>query len=431
MVAKIGRGSNLLGVLSYNYEKVEDDNGNILHTHNMILPLDGNWNTSVLARSFDTYLIANQRTEKPILHISINPDPKDEVSDDNFKEIATEYMQKMGYGNQPFVVFKHTDIERTHIHIVSVCVDEQGKKIDDSFEKRKSMRVCRELEEKFGLQSALDKKETKDKALFNPVDYRKNDIKSQLASIVRYIHKYYQFQSLGEYTALLKQLNIGTEKVEGELHGEHRRGLVYFALDENGEKVSNPFKSSLFGKSAGLPSLEKQMQKNKPKLKQQDKSTLKKHIKDALQSTKTKADFMEALLKNKISVVFRENDQGRLYGVTFIDHNTRCVWNGSRLGKDFSANFFHKHFAEQNDQETAEQTTQQNQFSYPEELENSNDNDFQETTYYEYEYEYEYDNSTLRELFNLLPEDQGINYEEEAFINRMKRKKKKRKKRRK
>ncbi|WP_236682759.1 conjugal transfer protein MobB [Riemerella anatipestifer] len=393
----------------------------------MIHPLDGQWDTSALARSFEPYLIVNQRTEKPILHISINPDPKDEVSDNDFKEIATEYMQEMGYGNQPFVVFKHTDIERTHIHIVSVCVDEQGKKINDAFEKRKSMRVCRALEEKFGLQSALDKKEGEDKALFQPVDYRKADLKSQLASIVRYIPQYYQFQSLGEYTALLKLLNIGTEKVEGELHGEHRRGLVYFALDENGEKASNPFKSSLFGKKAGLPSLEKQMEQHKPQLNKQDKSTLKQHIKNALKTTQSKAEFMKTLVSHKISVVFRENDQGRLYGVTFIDHNTRFVWNGSRLGKDFSANFFHQYFAGQNDQQITEQTTEQSQFSYPEELKNSNDNNFQETTYYEYEYDY----LTIKALFSLLPENQGVDYEEEAFINRMRRKKKKIKKRKK
>ncbi len=406
---------------------MEDDNGNILYTHRMIHPLDGQWDTSALARSFEPYLIVNQRTEKPILHISINPDPKDEVSDNDFKEIATEYMQEMGYGNQPFVVFKHTDIERTHIHIVSVCVDEQGKKINDAFEKRKSMRVCRALEEKFGLQSALDKKEGEDKALFQPVDYRKADLKSQLASIVRYIPQYYQFQSLGEYTALLKLLNIGTEKVEGELHGEHRRGLVYFALDENGEKASNPFKSSLFGKKAGLPSLEKQMEQHKPQLNKQDKSTLKQHIKNALKTTQSKAEFMKTLVSHKISVVFRENDQGRLYGVTFIDHNTRFVWNGSRLGKDFSANFFHQYFAGQNDQQITEQTTEQSQFSYPEELKNSNDNNFQETTYYEYEYDY----LTIKALFSLLPENQGVDYEEEAFINRMRRKKKKIKKRKK
>ncbi|MFL1603114.1 conjugal transfer protein MobB [Riemerella anatipestifer] len=427
MVAKIGRGSNLLGVLLYNYEKVEDDNGNILHTHRMIHPLDGQWDTSVLARSFEPYLIVNQRTEKPILHISINPDPKDEVSDNDFKEIATEYMQEMGYGNQPFVVFKHTDIERTHIHIVSVCVDEQGKKINDAFEKRKSMRVCRALEEKFGLQSALDKKEGEDKVLFQPVDYRKADLKSQLASIVRYIPQYYQFQSLGEYTALLKLLNIGTEKVEGELHGEHRRGLVYFALDENGEKASNPFKSSLFGKKAGLPSLEKQMEQHKPQLNKQDKSTLKQHIKNALKTTQSKAEFMKTLVSHKISVVFRENDQGRLYGVTFIDHNTRFVWNGSRLGKDFSANFFHKHFTQEQEQTTPENYSQQFNPKGTDTEVNSNDNDYQETTYYEYEYDY----PTIKALFSLLPKDQGVDYEEEAFINRMRRKKKKIKKRKK
>jgi hypothetical protein len=80
------------------------------------------------------------------LHISLNPDPKDKVSDDKFREMAEQYMREMGYGEQPFVVFKHTDIDRSHIHIVSVCVDEEGKKISDKFEKMRSMNVCRELE---------------------------------------------------------------------------------------------------------------------------------------------------------------------------------------------------------------------------------------------------------------------------------------------
>ena len=41
-----------------------------------------------------------------------------------------------------------------------------------------------------------------------------------------------------------------------------------------------------------------------------------------------------------IDVVFRENDEGRIYGATFIDHKNREVYNGSRLGKEFSANAF-------------------------------------------------------------------------------------------
>ena len=143
MIAKIGRGSNLYGALVYNQLKVEKENGQILFTNRIIETPNAQYSIAQLTQSFEPYLIANRNTEKPILHISLNPDPKDNVSDEKFKLMAQEYMQELGYGEQPFVVFKHTDIVRTHIHIVSVCVDEEGKKISDKFEKIRSMNVFR------------------------------------------------------------------------------------------------------------------------------------------------------------------------------------------------------------------------------------------------------------------------------------------------
>ncbi|WP_308224909.1 relaxase/mobilization nuclease domain-containing protein [Flavobacterium sp. J372] len=136
MVAKINRGKSLLGAIKYNLEKVDQGNGSILSTSKIIESADGSYNIDQFSRSFQPYLMANRKTEKPILHISLNPDPKDKVSADTLRELAQDYMRQMGYSNQPFAVFKHTDIDRTHIHIVSVCVNEQGKKISDTFEKK-------------------------------------------------------------------------------------------------------------------------------------------------------------------------------------------------------------------------------------------------------------------------------------------------------
>lgn len=146
MIAKIGRSANLYGALAYNNLKVEKENGQILFTNKIIETSDGQYSVAQLAQSFAPYLLANQNTEKHTLHISLNPDPKDKVSDDTYREMAQQYMKELGYGDQPFVVFKHTDIDRSHIHIVSVCVDENGKKIPDKFEKVRSMNICRELE---------------------------------------------------------------------------------------------------------------------------------------------------------------------------------------------------------------------------------------------------------------------------------------------
>lgn len=101
--------------------------------------------------------------------------------------------------------------------------------------------------------------------IFKPVDHSTNDLKSQIAAVVRYLPRYYQYQSLGAYNALLSLFNITAEEVKGELHGQPRQGLVYFALNTNGEKASNPFKASLFGKQAGYVELQNTMLNPKKK----------------------------------------------------------------------------------------------------------------------------------------------------------------------
>ncbi|EJL74362.1 conjugal transfer protein MobB [Chryseobacterium populi] len=342
MIAKIGRGKSLFGALSYNHQKIEKENGQIIHTHKMMETPDGTYSIATLCRSFESYLAANRNTEKPVLHISLNPGPKDQVSDEKFRAMAAQYMLEMGYGEQPYVVYKHTDIERTHIHIVSVCVNEEGRKISDKFEKRRSMAVCRNMEKTFGLLPVDNKEEKQSEGMvFHPVDYTKGNIKSQIASIVRYLPSYYKFQTLGEYNALLSLFNITAEKVEGELHGKLKHGLVYFALNDQGEKCSNPFKASLFGKNAGFAQLELHFAECKENAKSNDtRNKVKMIIAEVMKAARNEKEFKNLLAMQNINIVVRRNDSGRIYGVTFIDHNSKTVWNGSRLEKEYSANIF-------------------------------------------------------------------------------------------
>jgi hypothetical protein len=121
--------------------------------------------------------------------------------------------------------------------------------------------------------------------------------------------------------------------------------LVYSALDKDGNKTGIPLKSSLFGKSAGCNALEKRMEKSKEQIKQRgfrEKTRI--TVGDALTNSHNESEFRAALRKKGIDLVLRQNDEGRSYGATFIDHNERCVLNGSRLGKEFSANVLNERF---------------------------------------------------------------------------------------
>lgn len=429
MIAKIGRGSNLYGTLEYNLLKVQKEEASIVFTSKIIETANGQYSAAQLARSFQTLMASNRNTEKPVLHISLNPDPKDYVDDDRFREMAAEYMEKMGYGQQPFVVFKHTDLERTHIHIVSVCVNEDGRKISDKFEKRRSMNLCREMEKHFELIPAAEKELRQTPIFFNPVDPLKGDIKSQVASVVRHLPKYYKFQTLGEYNALLSLFNITTVKVEGEHHGIKRNGLVYIALKENGDKAGYPLKASLFGKNAGLAGLELHFAKSKKSLKDSArKAALTAAINNAVQATRSEKDFKRYLAGQGINVVVRSNDNGRIYGMTFIDHNSKSVWNGSSLGPLFSANTFNGYWKNTDDshkddaRDQAVSAKQQNilqsaAIDSPHELFGFLDLNPNSIT--------SDNNGIVDALGGLLPEVQEIDWEELKFASQLKKKRRK------
>lgn len=422
MVAKIGRGKSLFGALSYNINKVKNNSATVLAGQKIIESPHGTFTTAQISNSFQAYLAANRKTEKPVVHISLNPDPDDRVNNNDYKAIAKDYMEKMGYGKQPFIIFKHNDIERSHIHIVTVCVDEDGRKISDAFEKRKSMAACRELERKYNLKSAVEKKQNRTEPIFKPVNYKAGDIKSQMAAVIRYLPKYYQYTTLGTYNALLSLFNITAEEVKGQYNGKARQGLVYFALNEKGEKASNPFKASLFGKGAGYTELQSHFATSRSQLQNSPRrSTLKATIEKTILATKNESEFKTSLREAGINTVVRRTADNRIYGITFIDHQSRSVWNGSQLSKNLSASIFNEWWNKDNKPEIHLQN--------PNDVKSSNTNPAIE---HNTSSQSEKINPNLSEATNamadifggLLPQTQGEDYEEEAFAWQMKKKSK-------
>lgn len=350
MIAKISHGSSLYGVLAYNQIKVDELRADVLFGNRIIEPPGDNpYTIEHISRSFGDYLTANRKTEKPILHISLNPDPKDCVTEEQFIKLAEQYMQRMGFGDQPYIVYRHNDIGREHLHIVSVRVDETGRAISDSYEHERSMKVCRELEQQFDLTPATQK-EWKEGLPLSPVDYEGGNLKGQLAGVIRPIAREWRFQSLGEYRAVLSLYGITVDEVKGEYGGREYHGLSYSATDKDGNKVGKPFKSSVFGKEAGIAALEKRMLSSAAWVKShKDIATdTTARIASAMQTAgRDRALFERELMRQGIGVVFRTNDTGRIYGATFINHADKTVFNGSRLGKEFSANVFNDLFAGQ------------------------------------------------------------------------------------
>lgn len=415
MIAKIGKGSNMYGAILYNQQKVETENGAVLLLNKIPDTVDGRYSAQYFNKCFEPYLSANIKTEKTVRHISLNPDPADKVSDEQFTEMAQEYMERMGYGNQPYIVFKHTDIDRTHIHIVSTCVRIDGKKIPDDYDHPRSMAICRDMETKYNLNKAIEQEQKQADKIFKPVNHKNGDIKSQIASVIRHLPKYYSYSTMGSYNALLSLFNITAEEVKGERNGQTVNGLVYVALDEKGNKTSNPFKASLFGKDAGVTQLQKHFEQSKEKMKTNPaRSVLKNTVELAIHTTSNETDFKKQLVEQGLNTVVHRNDTRRIYGMTFINHESRTVWNASQLDRSLSANVFNEWWNNGNKPEFEIKDSP---------VSNTNTIDHQSTKDLCEFIPQDHSHNLDLGLFSLLPDSQGRDYEEEQFANQMKKKK--------
>ena len=342
MVAKISIGSSLYGALCYNGEKVNKENGRILGSNKIIIPVDGKADIGQMAENFRLFMPKMGKTKKPVLHISLNPHPDDRLSDQDFEILAREYLDKLGFGEQPYVIYKHEDIDRHHIHIVTVNVNEEGKRLNQDFLYRRSKKITTELEEKYNLHKAQREKISPDTPI-TKVDPN-GDIKRQVANTVKMVGMRYKFQSMGEYNAILGLYNVRCDTADGRVNGREYHGLVYFATDDNGNTIATPLKASRLGKFASRTAIDGRFERAKEKI---DVAPTKRKVADALSQSSDKDDFVAKLKERNIDVVFRYTDEGRIYGVTFVDHDTMTALNGSRLGKEFSANALNARFSQQ------------------------------------------------------------------------------------
>ena len=206
MVAKISVGNSLYGALAYNGEKINEAKGRLLTTNRIYNDGTGTVDIRKAMEGFLACMPEHTRVEKPVLHISLNPHPDDVLTDTELQDIAREYLEKLGYGNQPYLVVKHEDIDRHHLHIVTINVDEKGRRLNQDFLFRRSDRIRRELERKYGLHPA----ERKNLRLENPlrkVDASAGDVKRQVGNTVKALSGQYRFRTMGEYRALLSLYN--------------------------------------------------------------------------------------------------------------------------------------------------------------------------------------------------------------------------------
>ena len=344
MIAKISATENLGGALGYNFKKVEKEEASILLAQGLYQNKEGTYTMTEVFADMQAVIPEKCRTKKMVFHCSLNPHPDEKLSDETLMQIAKEYMETLGYGKQPYIVFKHNDIAREHIHIVSLRVDSEGKRINDKFEKRRSKQITDTLERKFGLipSSKVTDREMED---VSKIDTTKGNIKEQVAETLRSVLKHYKFCSLGELNAILTAYNLTVEEIKTEFRGKKYDGLVYVPTDDKGGKISTPINASDIGRGVGYTAVQNRIQKSKQNVKPLIPTVRNKVLQAMRTSPQTEKDLRSRLEEQGLRVVIRKNDNGRIYGITFIDDEQGVALNGSRLGKGYAANVFNGYFS--------------------------------------------------------------------------------------
>ena len=355
MIAKISATENLGGALGYNFKKVEKGEANILLAAELYQSKEGRYTMEDVLADMEALIPKNCRTKKTVFHCSLNPHPDEKLSDEQLTQIAKEYMEALGYGNQPYIVFKHNDIAREHIHIVSLRIDGEGKKINDKFEKRRSKQITDTLERKYDL---IPSSKVADKAVEETpkIDITRGNIKEQVANALRTVLKYYRFCSLGELNAILSAYNLAVEEVKTEFRGKKYDGLVYVPTDDKGGKASTPIHASDIGRGMGYTAVQNRIQKSKQAIKPLIPAIRQRILEVMCSSPQTEKALQQRLEEQGLRAVIRKNESGRIYGITFIDDKEGVALNGSRLGKGYAANIFNGYFSNPTDNPFLDET---------------------------------------------------------------------------
>jgi hypothetical protein len=359
---------SLSKVLNYNQHKVTEKQAEVLIAHNFLKVAD-KLNFHDKKNHFERYTSLNERTKTNVLHVSLNFDSSEKIDNDKMKEIAKAYMEKIGFGDQPYLAYRHYDSGHPHIHIVSTNIREDGSRISmHNLGRNESEKARKEIEEEFGLVKAQEKKLDENIKLA-PVSAQKFAMgrlatKRAINNVLAVVINQYKYSSLEELNAVLKLYNIVAERGEKGSVMYKKGGLVFRGMNEKGEKISPPIKASTFWMRPTLKNLQERFSQNE-KLKLSHSKKLKTTLAYTLFKNKGKGlhEFIDALRKENVSVVIRQNMEGFIYGITYVDHRNKTVFNGSDLGKAYSAKMVlentstqEKHAAPERNNETKEMT---------------------------------------------------------------------------
>lgn len=342
MVARIITGSGIHGLVRYNADKVDKGKASVLYAQGMLW--DKPTPSQVIER-FRKRMEKNVRTKTNVVHISLNFSIKDKLSEELMQKITMDYMERIGFGSQPFVVYRHDDTAHPHVHIITSNIDQDGKRIEThNLGKTLSEKARVEIEQKYGLVKAQGAK-----GMLQPITPLERistadpGKKSKISNVITEVMRTYRYSSHGEFRAALSPFGIGFRIVEKQ----KGRGMLYFIQDDNGKPLGMPISASSIYSKPTYVNLEKRFVRNKLAKemgKQKLKDKIRKLLDEAVGEKTGLSGFKQKLSRNAVHLHLAISSDGRAFGAVYVDHVSRSVFKGSELSKELSAGSISKVF---------------------------------------------------------------------------------------
>lgn len=236
MVIVIHKSAYTLNVMMYHEKKVSEGFATFFHFKNTksINPFnyDEHHRLKILLDIEDE----NPQAWNKCFHVSFNPSSEDyKVLDDaSIRQEIENMMEHMGYGHQPYFVFRHEDLERVHFHVVSTRIDcVTHQKIKDNFERIKMQRFLHQLEEKYN----LPQKEKPQEINFR-FSARSRNIKQNLENLFEHLNGLDELTTKDLYDQALLSFKVEIQK--------SGRGHIVVVLGDDGKPARYPIRLSNF-----------------------------------------------------------------------------------------------------------------------------------------------------------------------------------------
>lgn len=342
MYAKIKSSKSINDCLGYNERKLSRGKAQCILAENFAKDLEQLTRKDKLF-TFQRLNELNQQAILKTFHISLNFHPDDHLSSMDLQEISKEYIQKMGLGRQPYLVYQHEDAAHPHVHIVGTAIQRDGRKVNLK-EKwlHRSLAISRELEKTHSLVSRLKGMTREEKQRVpqaQKIMYGQQPTMPSLSQVVNQVVPVYKYTSLEELNAVLRLYHVEAYRGKENSALYQRRGLLYRVLNEQGHPTGSQIKASTFYSRPILRRLEERYLINRSEAQRlQHQQRITNAIDWALvKKSIPLSAFQKALEKERISAVWKQDPKGALQNIYYVDHQTKAVFDGHTLGSRYNA----------------------------------------------------------------------------------------------